>query len=199
MLHVRLHYPDRISFDVPGIYLACTSHVPGRVRPPAPAAGREGSAGPQLEPGQRPAPPPGGQPPTSPGPRPSSASPSDARSRGTPPAPRSVTSTRTTPSAAQTATMPLSPAAPEPLCRTLFPDSSLTSSVASSPHRCHGPSTPTVNARATRARSGPRPSSRSPGPPWPSAHPPFPPTPGEPPGRRADAPVHAQLGGPRQA
>ena len=70
------------------------------------------------------------------------------------------------------------PAAPEPLCRTLFPDSSLTSSVASSPHRCHGPSTPTVNARATRARSGPRPSSRSPGPPWPSAHPPFPANPG---------------------
>jgi hypothetical protein len=55
MLHVRLHDQGRISFDVPGIYLACTSHVPGRVRPPAPAAGREGSAGPQLEPGQRPA------------------------------------------------------------------------------------------------------------------------------------------------
>jgi hypothetical protein len=44
-------------------------------------------------------------------------------------------------------------AAPEPLCRMLFPDSSLTSTAASSRHGCPGPGTPAVNARATRARS----------------------------------------------
>ena len=49
--------------------------------------------------------------------------------------------------------MTVSPAAPEPLCRTLLPDSSLTSRAASSPHGCPGPGTPAVNARATRARS----------------------------------------------
>jgi hypothetical protein len=50
-----------------------------------------------------------------------------------------------------TATVP--PAAPDRLCRTLLPDSSLTSRAASSPHRCPEPITPTANARATRARS----------------------------------------------
>jgi hypothetical protein len=45
------------------------------------------------------------------------------------------------------------PSAPEPPCRMLLANSSLTSSAASSPHGCPGPSTPAVNARATRARS----------------------------------------------
>ena len=43
------------------------------------------------------------------------------------------------------------------------------------PHGCTGPSTPSTNARATRARAFAPHSSRSPEPPaWPSAHPPFP-------------------------
>jgi hypothetical protein len=42
---------------------------------------------------------------------------------------------------------------PRTLCRTLLPNSSLTSRAASSPHGCPGPSTPPTNARATRARS----------------------------------------------
>ena len=100
--------------------------------------------------------------------------------------PRSVTSTRTTPPAALTATVTVSPGAPEPLCRTLLPNSSLTSRAASSPHGCPGPSTPATNARATRARSA-RPASvtLSRTPPWPSAHPPSPPArvPGNRPGR----------------
>jgi len=48
-------------------------------------------------------------------------------------------------------TVTVSPAAPEPLCRTLFPDSS--SRAASFPRGCPGPGIPAVNARATRARS----------------------------------------------
>ena len=72
---------------------------------------------------------------------------------GTPGPPRSVTSTRTTPSPALTATVTVSPAAPDPLCRTLLPNSSLTSRAASSPHGCPRPSTPPTNARATLARS----------------------------------------------
>ena len=67
--------------------------------------------------------------------------------------PRSVTSTRTTPPAARTVTVTVFPAAPGPLCRTPFPNSSLTSRAASSRHGCPGPGTPAVNARATRARS----------------------------------------------
>jgi len=45
------------------------------------------------------------------------------------------------------------PATPEPLCRTLLPNNSLTSRTAASRHGCPGPSTPPVKARATRARS----------------------------------------------
>jgi hypothetical protein len=47
----------------------------------------------------------------------------------------------------------VSPGTPGRLCRSLLPDSSLTSSAASAPHGCPGPVTPAVNARATRARS----------------------------------------------
>jgi hypothetical protein len=51
----------------------------------------------------------------------------------------------------------------------------LTSSAASSPHGCPGPSTPAVNTRATRALSA-RPAivTLSPAPPWSSTHPPSP-------------------------
>ncbi len=42
---------------------------------------------------------------------------------------------------------------PERLWRMLLPNISLTSSSASPPHGCPGPSTPPTNARATRARS----------------------------------------------
>jgi hypothetical protein len=52
-----------------------------------------------------------------------------------------------------TATVIVSPGAPDRACCTLFPNSSLTSSAASSPHGCPGPSTPFTNARATHARS----------------------------------------------
>jgi hypothetical protein len=47
----------------------------------------------------------------------------------------------------------VSPGTPGRLCRSLLPDSSLTSSAASAPHGCPGPVTSAVNARATRARS----------------------------------------------
>src|SRR5208282_693166 len=92
-------------------------------------------------------------PATSLSPRPPSASPPQARNCGTPLPPRSVTSTRTTPPAARTSIVTVSPSAPEPPYRMLLANSSLTSSAASSPHGCPGPSTPAVNARATRARS----------------------------------------------
>jgi len=62
---------------------------------------------------------------TSSSPRPLSASPPAGRSRGTPGPPQSVTSTRTRPSPAVTATVTVPPARPEPLCRTLLPNSSL--------------------------------------------------------------------------
>jgi len=86
-------------------------------------------------------------------PRPPSASRPAQESSGTPGPLRSVTSTRTRPSPALTATVTVPPAAPDRLCRTLLPNSSLTSSAASSPHGCPGPSTPAANAGATRARS----------------------------------------------
>ena len=90
--------------------------------------------------------------------------------------PRSMTSTRTTPLAVRTTAVTVPPETPGPLCRMLLLTSSLTSSAASSPHGCSGPSTPAVNARATRAAPPARPPSRSPAPPpWPSAHPPSPP------------------------
>lgn len=80
-----------------------------------------------------------------------------------------------------TATVTVSPGAPEPECRTLFPNISLTSKAASSPHGCPGPSTALTNARATRACSA-RPSSvtvsRSTRPPI-SAPPSLPPAPRE--------------------
>ena len=114
-----------------------------RTRPPS---ARRSAASPAWRPV-----PPGGPSRHQPHSRPSSASPPEGRSCGTPEPPRSVTSTRTVPPAARTVTV--WPAAPEPLCRMLFPNSSLTSSAASSRHGCPGPSTPAVNARATRARS----------------------------------------------
>ena len=124
------------------------------------------------------------RPATSRSPRPPSASRPAAYSSGTSGPLRSVTSTRTRPSPALTATVTVPPAAPDRLCRTLLPNSSLTSRAASSPHGCPGPSTPPTNVRAIRARSA-RPAtvtlSRTAVPP--SAHPPSPPVrPGEAPG-----------------
>ena len=156
---------SRVSVDVPGADLAYTWRGPstdpggpGRAAS-ARACCREGKVQPCRSSNQVTVRPPrrrphrAASPATSPSPRPSSASPPQARSCGTPGPPRSVTSTRTTPPAARTVTVTVSPAAPEPLCRTLFPNSSLTSSAASSRHGCPGPGTPAVNARATRARS----------------------------------------------
>jgi hypothetical protein len=77
----------------------------------------------------------------------------------------------------------------------------LTSSAASSPHGCPGPSTPAVNTRATRARSA-RPSSRSPAPPWSSTHPPSPSRPASretTQGAGGHTGMHARLGAARQA
>ena len=143
------------TWHIPGVSLPWTSARPAV--PPAPGQGRFSRAAartrsPSARRRRRPTARPARRQP-SPSPRPSSASPPQARSCGTPGPPRSVTSTRTTPPAAWTVTVTVSPAAPEPLCRTLFPNSSLTSSAASSPHGCPGPGTPAVNARATRARS----------------------------------------------
>ena len=90
---------------------------------------------------------------TSPRPRPPSASWPASCSSGTPGPTRSVTSTRTTPSLTLTATVIVSPGAADRLCRRLLPKSSPTSSAASSPHGCPGPSTAPTNVRATRARS----------------------------------------------
>ncbi len=95
----------------------------------------------------------------------------------------------------------VSPGTPGRLCRSLLPDSSLTSSAASAPHGCPGPVTPAVNARATRARSPTRRLSRSPGPPpQPSAHrlpaAPPPETSGQP-GRTQG--MYARLSGARRA
>jgi hypothetical protein len=76
-----------------------------------------------------------------------------------------------------------------------------TSRAASAPHGCPGPSTPTANARATRARSA-RPPSRYPGSPAPpSAHPPSPAArPRHITGiAEPDVPMHARLSGTRQA
>jgi hypothetical protein len=90
---------------------------------------------------------------------------------------------RTAHSAAVTTAVP--PATPDRLCRTLLPNSSLTSRAASSPHGCPGPSTPPT----TRGRPAPappaRPPSRSPG--SPASHqrtrlPRPPPPPGKSPG-----------------
>jgi hypothetical protein len=86
-------------------------------------------------------------------PRPSSASLPAGRGSGTPGPLRSVTSTRITPFSALTATVTVSPGAPEPLCRRLLEKSSPTSNAATSPHGCPGPSSPSTNARASRARS----------------------------------------------
>ena len=91
------------TWHIPGVDLPRTPARPALPPVPGPAAGRGGSAVPQLEPGHRPpaaSPPPhrAASPATSPSPRPSSASPPQARSCGTPEPPRSVTSTRTTPS-----------------------------------------------------------------------------------------------------
>lgn len=66
---------------------------------------------------------------------------------------RSVTSTRTTPSPEITATPAVSPNRPDALCRTLLPNSSLTSKTAVSVHGWPGPSTPETNTRAARART----------------------------------------------
>jgi hypothetical protein len=86
-------------------------------------------------------------------PRPSSASLPAGRGAGTPGPLRSVTSTRMTSLAVLTATVTVSPGAPDPPCRRLLEKSSLTSRAATSPQGCPGPSTPSTNARATRARS----------------------------------------------
>jgi hypothetical protein len=86
-------------------------------------------------------------------PRPSSASLPAGRGSGIPSPLRSVTSTRITPFTVLTATVTVSPGAPEPLCRRLLEKSSPTSSAATSPHGCPGPSTPSTNARPSRARS----------------------------------------------
>ena len=146
------------TWHIPGVDLPRTPACPALPPAPGPAAGRGGSAVPQLEPGHRPpaAPPPApprGQPRHQPQPpaifRLTTAGPQLRHPRP----PRSVTSTRTTPPAAWTVTVTVFPAAPGPLCRTLFPNSSLTSRAASSRHGCPGPGTPAVNARATRARS----------------------------------------------
>jgi hypothetical protein len=116
--------------------------------------------------------------------------------------PRSVTSTRTTPPTARTAIVTVSPSAPEPLCRTLLLNSSLTSSAASSrtdaPGRAPGrerpgnpgPLRPPGHRHALPHRPGhqctrlPRPAPR----------------PGKPP-RAADGHtgMHARLGAARQA
>ena len=157
--------PFRISSDVPGADLAYTRHVlsmdPGA--PGLAASARSGCRAGQVQPccnsNQVTVRPPlrrqpqlAASPATSPNPRPSSASPPQGRSCGTPRLPRSVTSTLTTPPAARTVTVTVSPAAPEPPCRTLFPNSS--PAARHHPrHGCPGPSTPAVNARATRARS----------------------------------------------
>jgi hypothetical protein len=143
----------RYAWRGPGIYLACPSHGPRHARPCRQLPGRGGSAVPGARtrsPSARHA----AATPTaaSPSPRPPSVSPPQARSCPPRP-PRSVTSTRATPPAARTSTVTVSPSAPEPPCRTLLLNSSLTSSAASSPHGCPGLGTPTVNARATRARS----------------------------------------------
>ena len=196
-------------FNMPDADLACPFYEPWHARTcrhrKLRLPGGAGSTMPELEPGQirprrrhptaRPAPPPAPAPApaifrlTTAGPQPRHARP-----------PRSVTSTRTTPPAAWIVTVTVCPGAPELLCRTLFPNSS-PSSAASSPHGCPGPSTPAVNARTTRARSArpatvtlphtAAPAIRAPAPP--------PPAPGNPPGRRADTPMHARLGGLRQA
>ena len=143
------------------------------VQPP----GGAGSAVPQLEPGHRP---PAAPPPAPPGgqlrdqlqPPAAFRVTAAGRSCGVPPPPRSVTSTRTMPSPALTATVTVSPAAPEPQCRTLLPNSSLTSSATSSPHGCPGraprPRTHGQHAPAPPARQA----SRLPDTPRPSAHPP---------------------------
>ena len=133
-------------------------------------------------------------------PRPPSASRSAGRSPGTPGPPRSATSTRTMPSPALTATVTVSPGAPDPLCRTLLPNNSLTSSAASPRTGAQGPSTPPTNARATRARSAcPATVTLSRTAAQPSAHrlPAAPPR--EKPGGRADTGIHARLGAARQA
>ena len=158
--------PFRISSDVPGADLAYTRHVlsmdPGA--PGLAASARSGCRAGQVQPccnsNQVTVRPPlrrqpqlAASPATSPNPRPSSASPPQGRSCGTPRLPRSVTSTLTTPPAARTVTVTVSPAAPEPPCRTLFPNSSLPAARHHPRHGCPGPSTPAVNARATRARS----------------------------------------------
>ena len=187
----------RCAWRRPGIYLAWTFHGPRRARPCRQRhglmPGGEGPAVPQLEPGHRPPaasppPPPPGQPrhQPSPSPRPSSASPPQARSCGTPGPPRSVTSTRTTPPAAWTVTVTVFPAAPGPLCRTPFPNSSLTSRAASSRHGCPAgrrhalPENRPGHQRTRLPRAAPRP--------------------GKPPGTAAGhTGMHARLGGPRQA
>jgi len=75
------------------------------------------------------------RPATSESPRPFSVSPpAVGRSSGTPGPLRSVTSTRISPSPVLTATVTICPGSPDPLCRTLLPDSPLTSKTASSPH-----------------------------------------------------------------
>ena len=122
-------------------------------------------------------------------PRPSSASLPAGRDSGTPGPLRSVTSTRITSSAILTATVTVSPGAPEPLCRKLLEKSSPTSSAATSPHGWPEPSSPSTNARASRARSA-RPASVTvsrtarpaiSAPAFPAAH-----APGNHAGRRAD-------------
>jgi hypothetical protein len=135
-------------------------------------------------------------------PRPPSASRPAGRSSGVPGPARSVTSTRTTPSPTLTATVTVSPAAPEPECRTELPKISLTSSSASSPDGCPGPSTAETNARAARARSA-RPASvtvsRTVAPD--TSAPAFPAAlvPGIGPAAGRTQRMHARLGGARQA
>jgi len=91
---------------------------------------------------------------------------------------------------AMTTTVTVSPAAAEPLCRTLLAKISLTSSTATSPHGCPGPSTSPTNVRAARARSA-RPASvtlsRTATLPISVPALPRPPRPGKPAGQRADA------------
>jgi hypothetical protein len=119
-------------------------------------AARQMSAVPQLKPGHRPTamlPPPPPRRETRNQLKPPAAFRPARYSSGTSGPLRSVTSTRTRPSAALTATVTVPPAAPDRLCRTLLPNSSLTSRAALSPHGCPGPSNPTANARATPARS----------------------------------------------
>jgi hypothetical protein len=97
-------------------------------------------------------------------PGPLSASRATGAGSGTPGPLRSATSIRTNPSPVLTATVTVLPGAPEPVCRTLLPKSSLTSSSASSPRGCPGPSTlrrirgPAAPApRARQASRSPRP------------------------------------------